>query len=206
MRFEQLDRPDLAGKRLRTAGFGDRQRQALQPVVLEHDLGDFVGHPGQQAVALRSNDSCPRRISRLSGILMLTSLSEQSTPAQLSMKSVLMRPPRTANSIRPRLGDGEVGAFADDLGADFVGVGPKRIVGRVADVGLGLGRRLDVRADAAEPEQVDRAFEDGVDQARRVEPSSRRCRARRALRRSSGIDFSRARDKCRRPSTDSFRS
>ena len=32
---------------------------------------------------------------------MLTSLSEQSTPAELSMKSVLMRPPLSANSIRP---------------------------------------------------------------------------------------------------------
>jgi len=32
---------------------------------------------------------------------MFTSLSEQSTPALLSMKSVLMRPPCSANSIRP---------------------------------------------------------------------------------------------------------
>jgi hypothetical protein len=32
---------------------------------------------------------------------MLTSLSEVSTPALLSMKSVLIRPPRSANSIRP---------------------------------------------------------------------------------------------------------
>ena len=32
---------------------------------------------------------------------MLTSWSEQSTPAELSMASVLMRPPATAYSIRP---------------------------------------------------------------------------------------------------------
>ena len=32
---------------------------------------------------------------------MLTSWSEVSTPAELSMKSVLMRPPRSAYSIRP---------------------------------------------------------------------------------------------------------
>jgi hypothetical protein len=31
---------------------------------------------------------------------MLTSWSEQSTPAELSMKSVLMPPPAAANSIR----------------------------------------------------------------------------------------------------------
>ena len=32
---------------------------------------------------------------------MLTSWSEQSTPAELSMKSVLIRPPFSANSMRP---------------------------------------------------------------------------------------------------------
>ena len=31
---------------------------------------------------------------------MLTSLSEQSTPAELSMKSVLMRPPRPEKAMR----------------------------------------------------------------------------------------------------------
>ncbi len=33
---------------------------------------------------------------------MLTSWSEQSTPPELSMASVLIRPPARANSIRPR--------------------------------------------------------------------------------------------------------
>ena len=33
---------------------------------------------------------------------MLTSWSEQSTPAELSMKSVLSRPPRNAYSVRAR--------------------------------------------------------------------------------------------------------
>ena len=32
---------------------------------------------------------------------MLTSWSEQSTPAELSMASVLIRPPHRSNSIRP---------------------------------------------------------------------------------------------------------
>ena len=134
--FEQLDRPDVAGKRLRAAGFGDRQREALQPIVLEHDLGDLVGHLARAACCACRTTSRPSRISRLSGILMLTSLSEQSTPAELSMKSVLMRPPCVREFDAPGLGDGEVGAFADDLGANFVGAGAKRVVGRVADVRL----------------------------------------------------------------------
>ena len=68
---------------------------------------------------------------------MLTSLSEQSTPAELSMKSVLIRPPCSANSMRAGLGDAEVGALADDLGADLAGVDAERVVGRIADLGVG---------------------------------------------------------------------
>ena len=62
--LEHLDQPHLPGKAARPAGLGDRQRQRLQPVVLEHQLGDFVGHPRQQRVALASLSS-PSRISRL---------------------------------------------------------------------------------------------------------------------------------------------
>ena len=62
------------------------------------------------------------------------------------------------------LGDGKVRAFADDLAVDFVGADPERVVGRVADIALALGRGFDVGADAAEPDQVDRALEDEVDQ------------------------------------------
>ena len=40
------------GSAARAAALGDRQRQRLQPVVLEHDLGDVVGHLGEQQVAL----------------------------------------------------------------------------------------------------------------------------------------------------------
>ena len=72
----------------------------------------------------------PRCISRLSGILMFTSLSEQSTPALLSMKSVLMRPPCSANSMRAGLGDGEVRALTDHLCAKLDALGSKRVVRR----------------------------------------------------------------------------
>ena len=45
---------------------------------------------------------------------MLTSWSEQLTPPALSIASVLMRPPPSANSIRPRCVEAEVAALADD--------------------------------------------------------------------------------------------
>ena len=116
-----------------------------------------------------SNDSRPSRISRLSGILMFTSLSEQSTPALLSMKSVLMRPPCSANSMRPAWVMPRFAPSPMTFARSSSRVGAQRVVGRIADVGLALRRRLDVGADAAEPEQVDRRLEDRVDQRRRVE-------------------------------------
>ena len=102
-----------SGSAVGAAALGDRQRQRLQAVVLEHELADTSSVMLASSALRCLERSRPSRISRLSGILMLTSLSEQSTPAELSMKSVLMRPPRCANSIRAGLGDGQVGAFAD---------------------------------------------------------------------------------------------
>ena len=105
----------------------------------------------------------------------------------------------------PGLGDGEVGAFADDLGAELVGVGAERVVGRVADVGLALRRRLDVGADAAEPEQVDRALEDRVDQRRRDRPTWRSMPSASRASALSAIDFS-VRGKMPPPFDSSLRS
>ena len=112
--FEQLDRPDM-------------RRKAVAPPASAIDSASDCSRLSSSTISATSsvifasrllrfsNDSGPSRISRFSGILMFTSLSEQSTPALLSMKSVLMRPPCSANSIRPGLGDGEVGALADHL-------------------------------------------------------------------------------------------
>ena len=73
---------------------------------------------------------------------MLTSWSEVSTPAELSMKSVLIRPPAAAAySIRPSWVQPEVAALADALGAQVAAVDPDRVVGLVAGVGVGLVAR-----------------------------------------------------------------
>ena len=62
--------------------------------------------------------------------------------------------------------------------------------GGIADVGLALRRSLDVGADAAEPQQIDRALEDRVDQGRGIDGLV--VEAKRLLRfcSSSVIDFS----------------
>ena len=98
---------------------------------------------------------------------MLTSWSEQSTPAELSIASVLIRPPHRSNSIAAQRGDAQVAALANDFGAQLVCVDPHRVVGPVTDVGVGLRFGLDVGADAAVEQQVDRRLQDRPHQAGR---------------------------------------
>ena len=69
---------------------------------------------------------------------MLTSWSEQSTPAELSMASVLMRPPRERVLDAAALREAEVAALADDAAAQLPRVDADRVVGPVADVGVAL--------------------------------------------------------------------
>ena len=81
------------------------------------------------------------------------------------MASVLTRTPQRAASMRPSCEQPEVAALADDLAPQLLAVDPDGVVGAVADRrALVLGGRLDVGADAAVPEQVDRGQQDRVDQ------------------------------------------
>ena len=61
---------------------------------------------------------------------MLTSLSEQSTPAELSMKSVLIRPPRLRERDPRRLRHTEVGALTHRRHAKLLGIDAQPVVGR----------------------------------------------------------------------------
>ncbi len=75
---------------------------------------------------------------------MFTSWSEVSTPALLSMASVLILPPSPLGAAlaveldAAELGQAQVAALADDLDAQVRAVDPDRVVGLVADVGVGL--------------------------------------------------------------------
>ncbi len=97
---------------------------------------------------------------------MFTSWSEQSTPAELSSASVLIRPPARSNSIRPRSVTPRLPPSPDHLGAHLVSVDTDRVVRLVADLPVRFGRRLDVGADPAVPQQVDRREQDRPDQIR----------------------------------------
>ena len=67
---------------------------------------------------------------------MLTSWSEQLTPATLSIASVLIRPPASAYSIRPRWVKPRLPPSPTTLAAQLSAVDPDGVVGLVADVGV----------------------------------------------------------------------
>ena len=107
----------------------------------------------------------PAATAALSRILRLTSWSEVSTPAELSIASVLMRPPLRAYSMRPRWVTPRLAPSPTTLARSFASRRSRtRVVGAVAGVGVALARRLDVSADAAEPQQIDLRLEDRLDQ------------------------------------------
>ena len=131
---------------------------------------------------------------------MLTSWSEVSTPAELSMKSVLSSTPCMRRLDAAALGHAQVAALAHHLAAQLVAVDAQGVVGAVADVGMRFAAGLDVGADAAVPEQVDRRLEDRVHQLvrRHLRRRRRRCRAPRALPARPGSTWPSA-DRRRRP-------
>ena len=97
---------------------------------------------------------------------MLTSWSEQSTPAELSSASVLIRPPARSNSTRPSDVTPRLPPSPITLARTWFPF-TRTVVGAVTDVGVGLHLGLDVRADAAVEQQVRRRLQDTADQLRR---------------------------------------
>ncbi|MNK96702.1 hypothetical protein D3C87_1169970 [compost metagenome] len=83
----------------------------------------------------------------------------------------------------PKLGEAEVAAFSHHLAAQFGAIHAHRVVGAVAGLLVGLGRRLDVGADAAVVEQVDGRHQQRVDQVRRRQRAGRDAQRRLHLRR-----------------------
>ena len=95
-------------------------------------------------------------------ILMLTSWSEQSTPAAV-VDGVRVEQHAVQRRLdAPPLGEPEVAALDHHGAAQVDAVDPDGVVGAVADLGVGLRRGLDVGADPAVPEQVDGRLEDGA--------------------------------------------
>ena len=101
----------------------EAQRLRLRVAAVQHLVGDRVGHLDQQRVALLRRSSRRRAIRLPSRILMLTSWSEQLTPADV-VDRVGVDPPAlllgtAAERVLdpPALGEAEVASLADDPAA-----------------------------------------------------------------------------------------
>ncbi len=142
-------------------GVGDRR--VLGVVVAQDQAADLVGHLGEQLVALLD---CHVAVGD-QGV-------EQDLDVHLVVGGVHARAvvdgvgvdlaavPRELDPAE--LGQTEVAALADDLDAQVGAVDADDVVGLVTDVRVRLGRGLDVRTDAAVPQQVHRRLEDGLHQ------------------------------------------
>ena len=136
--LEHLDRPKQRRQAGGAAALGDRQGQGLEPIVLEHDLGDLVGHLGEQGVAVLEREPAFRHLAVERDLDVDLIVRAVDAGAELSMKSVLIRPPGRRELDPAGLGDGEVGAFADRLDPKLGAVDPDRVVAGIADLGVAL--------------------------------------------------------------------
>ena len=123
---------------------------------------DFVGHLGEQAVALLARevavvddaieqDLDVHRGRGVHSCAVVDGVGVDTTAGQGVFDST-------------ELGEAEVAPFAHGLAAQLAAVDTNGIVRLVTNRRIGLGRCLDVGADAAIPEQVHRRHQDGMHQ------------------------------------------
>ena len=161
--------PDLVGVHREQAdgvGATGSHQVVLVLVVGEHQSGDLVGHRLQQLLALLGFDLAGGD-QRVDQDLDVDLVVRTVNPGRV-VQGVGVDPPARQIEFDPAArGHSEVAAFADNLGAHLVSVDPHRIVGAIADVGVGLGFGLDVGADAAVEQQVHRCLQNRPDQVGR---------------------------------------
>ena len=139
--------------------------------------------------------SSPRRSGPLSRILRLTSWSEVSTPAELSMASVLMRPPLSAYSTRPSCVAPRLAPSPTTFARTSSPLMRTASLARSPTSRLVCARGLDEGADAAEPQKIDIGLQQRLDQFVRRQP----CRLASPI---SALHLRRQRDFLRRARED----
>src|SRR6185437_7214554 len=155
--------PGVDVQHLRSLRPGRRERPVLVVVVREHKLAYLGGHRREQLIPAAGGH-----------LAIADDLVEQDLDVDLVVRGVHpgrvvdevgVDQPATQRVLDPRLlGKAQVPALADDLGPKLSRVYPNRVAGPVTSVGLHLPARLDVGADAAVPQQIDRSLQDRRDQ------------------------------------------
>ncbi len=160
------DEPLLRVQHVLGLGEGVGERRVLCVVVAQDQRADLVGHLGEQLVALLDGHVAVRDQAveqDLDVHLVVGGVHAGAVVDRVGVDpAAVQRELDTA-----QLGQAQVAALADDLDAQVGAVDADGVVGLVADVRVGLRRRLHVGADAAVPQQVDRCLEDRLHQVGR---------------------------------------
>ena len=156
--FERMDHPLLEIEPGAGQGFDDADAKGLQVIVGETPRRHAVGHLDQQLVALLAGQ-----------IAVALDIAEQHLDVDFAVRAidpggivdgVGIDPNAGVRGLDPRqLGESEIATLADHLATKIGGVDAQRIVRPIADIGVALPARLDIGADTAVPQQVDRRLE-----------------------------------------------
>src|SRR3546814_4549575 len=112
-----------------------------------------------------SSDVCSSDLRDLDIDLIIRAIDARAIVDEVGVDPSALRREGDARGLR----HAQIGAFADDADAQILGIDAQRVVGGIADLGIILARRLQIGADAAEPQQVDRRLEDRRDQRGRLD-------------------------------------
>ena len=149
-------------EQVHAAGARHRQHLGLEVVVAQHEVADFIGHFGEQFVALllgqfaffhgeiEQNLDIDFMVGAIDAGRVVDGVSAHAAAIQREFDAA-------------ELGHAEIAAFADHLAAQFAAIDADGVVGTIADRDVGFLAGFDVGADAAVVEQVDRGQQQGVD-------------------------------------------
>ena len=134
-------------------GFGDRYGQRLQVVVAQHQFGHLIRHRGKQGVALG-----PGQPVFAHGVCQ-GDLDVDFDVGGVDAGGIVDRIGVAAAAIQrigdaAFLGESQIGAFADHLGANLPGLDADCVIGTVTDIGVVFAGILDVGADTAKPQEI----------------------------------------------------
>ena len=139
-------------KRFRLRQF-HRQRLSLLVIITQHQGGNFVGHFFQQRIALLFRH-----------IPALDDIPQQNLDIHLVVGTIHtgrvingigVNPPTQLRKLNTgSVGHAQIGPFANDLCAHFIGINPQCIIGAIPDIRVAFIGMFHIGPDTAEPQQV----------------------------------------------------
>jgi hypothetical protein len=159
--FERLHQALEEAEVADALALGERDRERLQVIVAQDQRGDIVGHLREQRVA--RVDIQPSVAHRPRQRDLDIDLDVRRIDAGGIVDGVGVEPNAAQRRLdAAALGHAEIGALAHHLATQLRAGDTDRVVGAIADRVVGLRRRANIGADAAEEEEVRGRLQDGV--------------------------------------------